>query len=121
MAPIFLLNRQTIKSVNLPDEITLNGAADRLPLRFLSLTALRDAGIRNPAGLEDRFTGQRNRLRRFPTGEAGETVGGRAWHPDRVTPNHFAQAILCTPKAHHLFQASIPCPRILRCSRLAMV
>ena len=42
-----------------------------------------DAGIRHPPGLDDQVTGQRNRLRRFPTGEAGETAGGRAPPGDR--------------------------------------
>src|SRR5271157_1188911 len=48
-----------------------------------SLADARPAGIRHPAGLEDRFASQRNRLRRFPAGEAGETAGGRAPPRDR--------------------------------------
>jgi hypothetical protein len=43
----------------------------------------RDAGIRGPARLEDRFAGKRNRLGRFPAGETGETAGGCAPPPDR--------------------------------------
>src|ERR1019366_9992934 len=41
------------------------------------------AGIRHPAGLEDRAAGQRNRLGRFPAGETGATAGGRGPPRDR--------------------------------------